>query len=329
MGLRSELVKRANTFNNFLDEFLKRDHPTNLYDAARHLPMAGGKRLRPVLAMLCCEAVSGSYVDVIPFAIGVELVHNFSLVHDDIMDKSTLRRNLPTVHLEYGEPTAIIAGDLLFAKAFESLDSYPSDMKEFRRLYNLLIRSVIEVCEGQQLDMNFEILHLVSEKEYLEMIQMKTAALFRISSEGGVLAGAASDQVQNQFSMYGKSLGLAFQIQDDVLDMSSTQETLGKDIGNDIRNGKKTLIAVHALTHAKGDYRKLLKDIFGKTTATDHEIQQVHEVFKDLGSIDYAKEKAVAYSKQAIKALDGVTDVEPFPASLLRELASYAITREK
>jgi geranylgeranyl diphosphate synthase, type I len=329
MDLGSEVVTRADIFNKVLEEFLKRSQPTNLYDAARHLPMAGGKRLRPVLCMLCCEAVSGSHIDVLPFAIGVELVHNFSLVHDDIMDKSTLRRNLSTVHIEYGEPTAIIAGDLLFAKAFESLGSYPVDMKGFRRLYNLLIRSVINVCEGQQYDMNFEGRLLVSEEEYLKMIQMKTAALFRISSEGGALAGGANEHVQNQFAIYGNSLGLAFQIQDDVLDMSSTQETLGKDIGNDIRNGKKTLIAVHALTHATGNHRQVLKDIFGKVTATDDEIQQVHHIFKDIGSIDYAKDKAMAYSEQAIKALDDVADLEPSATSSLKELASYAITREK
>jgi len=328
VDLKSEVLLRAEIFNSALSEFLARNHPTNLYDAARHLPMAGGKRLRPVLSMLCCEAVSGSHIDVIPFAIGVELVHNFSLVHDDIMDQSNLRRNMPTVHLEYGEPTAIIAGDLLFAKAFESLESYPNDMKGFRKLYNLLIRSVIEVCEGQQFDMNFEHRLLVSEEEYLNMIKMKTAALFRISSEGGALAGVAKEEVQYQFSLYGTSLGLAFQIHDDFLDMNSTEETLGKDIGNDIRNGKKTLIAVHAFTHAEGEHRRKLKQIFGKATATDDEIQQVHEVFQKLGSIDYAKDKAVSYSSQAIHALDNVSDLDATAITLLKDLAAYAITRE-
>jgi len=313
---------------NFLLGIIPQPYVFLRYDAARHLPMAGGKRLRPVLSMLCCEAVSGSHIDVIPFAIGVELVHNFSLVHDDIMDQSNLRRNMPTVHLEYGEPTAIIAGDLLFAKAFESLESYPNDMKGFRKLYNLLIRSVIEVCEGQQFDMNFEHRLLVSEEEYLNMIKMKTAALFRISSEGGALAGVAKEEVQYQFSLYGTSLGLAFQIHDDFLDMNSTEETLGKDIGNDIRNGKKTLIAVHAFTHAEGEHRRKLKQIFGKATATDDEIQQVHEVFQKLGSIDYAKDKAVSYSSQAIHALDNVSDLDATAITLLKDLAAYAITRE-
>jgi len=328
LDLIQEIQKRAMIFNGALDQFLVRDNPSNLYDAARHLPMAGGKRLRPVLSMLCCEAVGGTHHDVMSFAIGVELVHNFSLVHDDIMDKSNLRRNLPTVHLEYGEPTAIIAGDLLFAKVFESLESYSYEQNRFKKLYRLLIRSIIEVCEGQQYDMNFEKRLLVSEDEYLNMIQKKTAALFQISSEGGAIAGKASENIQKTFSVYGTSLGLAFQIHDDYLDMSSTEETLGKDIGNDIRNGKKTLIAVHAFNHTEGEQLTVLKRIFGKKTATDKEIQQVHQVFNAIGSIDYAKQKAKQYSYQAIQALDDTPDLQTNEYNILKDLAKYAIIRE-
>ena len=326
MDLKQEIQNRAMIFNESLNQFLVRNKPDNLYDAARHLPMAGGKRLRPVLSMLCCEAVDSSHKDVIPFAIGVELIHNFSLVHDDIMDKSHLRRNLPTVHLEYGEPTAIIAGDLLFAKAFEALEKYPKKMKGYCRLYELLLRSVIEVCEGQQFDMNFEKRHLVSEEEYLNMIEKKTAALFRISSEGGALTAEASEQVQQSFSIYGTSLGLAFQIHDDYLDMSSTEESLGKDIGNDIRNGKKTLIAVHTLAHAEGENKKVLNRIFGKRDATEEEIQKVYSIFRDTGSIEYARQKALMYSSKAIQVLDNVADNDA--KKILIGLAKYAITRE-
>ena len=159
-------MKRADVFNNELDAFLSRRSPQDLYDAIRHLPMAGGKRLRPVLSMLSCEAVSGEYQQVMPFALAVEIIHNFTLVHDDIMDKSMLRRGMNTVHIEYGEPTAIIAGDLLFAKAFEALGQYPEKFTSFRRLYHHLTQSVIEVCEGQQLDMNFEKRFVVKESEY-------------------------------------------------------------------------------------------------------------------------------------------------------------------
>ena len=327
MDLKKEIAKRGEIFNKELDAFLRRRSPENLYDASRHLPMAGGKRLRPVLSMVSCEAISGEYEQVIPFALAVEIIHNFSLVHDDIMDKSTLRRGMKTVHIEYGEPTAIIAGDLLFAKAFEALEKYPKNTPSFWQLYHFLTRSVIEVCEGQQLDMNFEKRLIVEESEYLEMIKMKTSALFRISCEGGALAGGANEAVQKALRIYGVNLGLAFQIRDDYLDMSSDSETLGKDIGNDIRNGKKTIIAVHSLTHATGEDKQILADIFGKATASADEINQVYHVFDRVGSIDYAKEKAEEYSAAAIDSLNILKDSTA--KQILVALADYAMTREK
>ncbi len=327
MDLKQEIQHRAEVFNTELDRFLQNQKPENLYQAIRHLPMAGGKRLRPVLAMLICEAVAGSYKKVMPFALAVEIIHNFTLVHDDIMDKSTLRRGMSTVHIEYGESTAIIAGDMLFAKAFEALDQYPREYDGFRRLNNHLIRSVIEVCEGQQFDMNFEERLSVGESEYMEMIRMKTSALFRIACDGGALIGGADEQVQNALGEYGTSLGLSFQIRDDYLDMSSDIETLGKDIGNDIRNGKKTIIAVHSLSHAKGNHKQILSDIFGKDNATDEEVQKVYEVFNKLGSIDYAKKKAEEYSTKAKDALSVLADTDA--KQILIDLADYAMTREK
>jgi len=327
MDLKTEIKKRADIFNKQLDDFLTPQSPRNLYDATRHLPMAGGKRLRPVLSMLSCEAVSGEYMPVMPFALAVEIIHNFTLVHDDIMDKSSLRRGMKTVHIKYGEPTAIIAGDLLFAKAFEALGKYPEKITSFRRLYTHLTQSVIEVCEGQQFDMNFEQRFVVKESEYLEMIKMKTSALFRIACEGGALIGGASKDVQRSLNEFGTSLGLAFQIRDDYLDMSSDAETLGKDIGNDIRNGKKTIIAVHSLTHATGEDKQILSDIFGKATATAEDVKKVYRVFDHVGSIDYAKQKAEEYSAHAKKSLDVLDDSEA--KQILIALADYAMTREK
>ena len=327
MDLKKEISKRGDVFNKELNSFLSHRKPKNLYEASRHLPMAGGKRLRPVLSMIASEAISGKYDDVIPFALAVEIIHNFSLVHDDIMDKSLLRRGMNTVHIQYGEPTAIIAGDLLFAKAFEALEKYPENFSAFRKLYAHLTRSVIEVCEGQQLDMNFEHRFDVEEKEYLEMIKMKTSALFRIACEGGALIAGADEGVQEALSKYGTSLGLAFQIRDDYLDMSSDAEILGKDIGNDIRNGKKTIIAVHSLTHATGDDKQILSEIFGKSTATSDDVKKVYHVFERVGSIDYAKHKAEEYSSIAKEALSILKESDA--KQILIALADYAMTREK
>jgi len=326
MNLKYEIESRAEKFNEKLRSFLEGGSPVELYDAARHLPFAGGKRLRPILAMLSCEAVSGNQENVLFYAVALELIHNFTLVHDDIMDKSHLRRNIPTVHIAYDEPTAILAGDLLFAEAFASLKEIENDYL-FREINNILIQAIIEVCEGQKLDMDFEKRSIISEEEYITMIKKKTSALFRIAAEGGAIFGGVDEEKRDAFKRYGENLGLAFQIHDDYLDMSSSEEILGKDIGNDIRNGKKTIIAVHALNHAAGIEKQRLENLFGKKDATDEEIKEVYSLFKNIGSIEYAKETAYKYSEEAIKSLNILE--QSYPKEILEELARYAIKREK
>jgi len=327
MDLKRELKKRVDVFNIELEKYLENGRPKILYDAARHLPMAGGKRLRPAISILSCEAVLGDINQVMPLAISLELIHNFTLVHDDIMDASHLRRNMPTVHIEYGEPTAIIAGDLLFAKAFEVMQDFPGDSVIFKKLDSGIVKSIREVCEGQQLDMEFEKRHNVSEEEYLDMIRKKTSALFIIAAEGGAIAGGGTAEEVESMNMYGESLGLAFQIRDDYLDMSSDEETLGKDIGNDIRNGKKTLIAVHSLNNASGDDKKLLENVFGNRAASERDVKEVYDMFNELSSVEYAKNTALKYCSQAKKSLDVLRNSDA--KQVLIELAEYSIKREK
>lgn len=327
MDLRQELLQRAEWFNKEMAKFLEDGEPKTLYDAARHLPLAGGKRLRPSLAMITCEALGGDVKKIFPIAIALELVHNFSLVHDDIMDKSTLRRNLPTVHIKYDEPTAIIAGDLLFAKAFESMHNIVENLENFKKLNYGLLECVREICEGQQLDMEFEKRNTVTEQEYIEMIRKKTAFFFQFAAESGAILANASDEEIAAMSTYGLSIGLAFQIQDDYLDMSSDEKTLGKDIGNDIRNGKKTLIAARSLSTAEGEDKELLKQVFGNRNATDLEIKKVYDLFWRIKSIDYAKQTAVDYS---LKAKESLSIFPESPAKqILIDLADYTIKREK
>jgi len=328
MDLRTELRKRADFFNTQLDKFMHGGHPEKLYDAMRHLPAAGGKRLRPVLSMLSCESVQGDVINVIPLAIACELAHNFTLVHDDIMDKSQIRRGLPAVHMKYGEPTAIIAGDLLLTKAFESMHKSTIDGKIFKNVEFGLIDCIREISEGQQLDMDFEERKIVSEEEYLEMIRKKTAVFFQYASEAGAILGGADHDKSNAMSQYGLNLGLGFQIWDDYLDVSSDLETLGKDIGNDIRNGKKTLIACHCLNNAEGEDKKTIDSIFGNPDATDEEVKKVHDVFKNTGSIDYAKTKAENFCNKAKKSLEILPDTDA--KNILTALVEYAtFKREK
>lgn len=327
MDLKTELEKRYDSFNKYLQKYLPEGEPTDLYNAARHLTLGGGKRLRPCMAMLACESVFGNVERVMPFAVALEIIHNFTLVHDDIMDKSDLRRNLPTVHIKFGEPTAILTGDFLFAKSFEAMHDLSVDLSMFKELDYSLVECVLDICEGQQLDIQFEQRKMITEEEYNNMVCKKTAALFELAARGGAIIGYGNQDEINAFTDYGIHVGLSFQIWDDYLDISSDEKTLGKDIGNDIRNGKKTLIAVYTLQNATGENRKLLDEIFGNRNASDDDIKQVFTLFKEMGSIDYARNTALNYTKKAKDALNNLKDSEA--KEILKGLADYSTKREK
>ena len=327
MDLQNELMKRTTMFNTYWQQYLQLKKPTTLYEASQHLPFAGGKRVRPFLTMISCESVSGDSQKALPFAAALELMHNFTLVHDDIMDHSQLRRNLPAVHVKFGEPAAILAGDLLFAKSFEAILHTSVDFQTFIQLQKDFTNCVIDICEGQQLDIEFEQRKTITVQEYLDMISKKTGALFELSGKGGGLIGGGNPQEVLALKTYGMALGLAFQIWDDYLDMSSTATTLGKDIGNDIRNGKKTLIAVHSLFHATGKQKRLLDDIFGNRRASEQDVMTVYDIFREVGSVEYAQQRALYYTKQA---KDAITILNQSDAKeLLYQLIDYTIQREK
>jgi geranylgeranyl diphosphate synthase type I len=327
MDLKSEIKERAEVFNRYWVKFLQEKEPSILYKAARHLPLAGGKRLRPFLAMVSCESVGSDAQKALPFAAALEILHNFTLVHDDLIDKSELRRNLPSVHIKYGEDTALLAGDFLLAKSFEAMHDLCVEPKVFKELDFQLVKCILEICEGQQLDMEFERRKQVREEEYLNMIRKKTAALFRLSAWGGAIIGGGSYREIEALSNYGLYLGLSFQIWDDYLDISSDEKTLGKTIGNDIRNGKKTLIAVYTLENASATGLKFLSEVFGNRNASDEDIKKVFLLFKETGSIEYARNKALEYCKMAKKSLDVLKDSNA--KDILKNLADYSMEREK
>lgn len=327
MELMAELKQRSEFFNEKLAGCLKQGSPNSLYDAVRYLPLAGGKRLRPIIAMLACESVGGDFEVALPFGASLELVHNFTLVHDDIMDKSKLRRNLPTVHATFGEPLAILAGDTLFAKAFEILHGTSVEPSVLNELSFNMSKYTQEICEGQQLDMEFEKRKKVTEEEYLEMIEKKTAVLFAFASQGGAIIGNGSLEEIKSLKNYGKFLGLAFQMWDDYLDLNSNEKKLGKDIGNDVRNGKKTLIVIHSMINADDADKNILVNMLGNKNASESDIKKVVNVFKKTGSLLYVKKKALDFSEKAKKSLDVLRDSHA--KTILRELADYSISREK
>ncbi|RLF43554.1 MAG: polyprenyl synthetase family protein, partial [Thermoplasmata archaeon] len=232
-------MDRLKEINEAIEAYLQNGEPRKLYQAMQHLPLAGGKRLRPILAIISCEAVGGNGKKAIPFGVALELIHTFTLVHDDIMDRDEERRGIPSVHKKFGEATAILAGDALFAKAFEVV----SEVKEN---VGILVKNIAtmarEICEGQQMDMSFEEMEEVSEESFLKMIEKKTAKMFEHAAYGGAIIGGGSDEETLALRSYGRNLGMAFQIGDDCLDVIGKK--IGKPVGSDIREGKKTLMFI-------------------------------------------------------------------------------------
>ncbi|HEX17442.1 MAG TPA: polyprenyl synthetase family protein [Thermoplasmatales archaeon] len=327
MDLMERFGERIEEVEREMERLLEIKKPENLYVAARHLPLAGGKRLRPLISILSAEVVGGDWRKVVPFSVSLELLHNFTLVHDDIMDRSTMRRGVETVHVKFGEDTAIIAGDILFAKAYESLHNLDVDPVIFKRLNLLLTTCIEEICEGQEIDMEFEGRTDITEEEYIEMINKKTAALFSCSAEGGGIIGGGEDEEVKALSRYGRYFGLGFQIWDDYLDLKGSEREFGKRIGNDIREGKKTLMIIHALSNADQRDREKILSILGKKDASNEEIKEIVEILERIGSLDYAKERAMEFSRKAKESLSNLQNNEA--RSSLEELVDYSISRRR
>ena len=320
-----EYKDRLATINEQLMRSFEVIENENLRAAMAHYPSAGGKRLRPLLATMVCEAFGGNPDRAIPFGVALEMVHNFTLVHDDVMDEDDTRRGLKTVHCEYGVPIAILAGDAMFARAFEIV--LDSDLDDFTvvKLVEILARSVRLLADGQQMDLDFEARDIVSPEEYLEMIERKTAVLYSAASQGGAIVGGAPEPAQEALFEYGRLIGLGFQIWDDVLDLRSDQKTFGKPVLNDIRNGKKTLIVVHALDTAKPPQKKGLLSVLGKKDASEQELVKAKDILEEIGSIDYASRVASEFVAKAKDELKVVKN-ERHRAVLL-EFADFMLSR--
>ncbi|HIH69316.1 polyprenyl synthetase family protein [Methermicoccus shengliensis] len=316
--LQHELKARARVVDECLGTIFEGASPEQLYRACTHYIYAGGKRLRPVVVMLACE-LSGGEDDPIPCAAAVELIHTFTLIHDDIMDRDELRRGIPTVHTLWGEAGAILAGDTLYSKAFETIAHSTMPPEKRSECIAVLSRACTSICEGQWMDMSFEDRASVSEQEYLEMVEKKTAVLYGAAAEVGGIVGGASKGQREALYEFGRLCGIAFQIQDDVLDLVASEDALGKDALSDIRQGKKTLIAIHALS--KG----ATIPAFGDTHASTDELRRAMEVLETTGSIQYAMDTAQRYLAMAKAKLDVFEDCEV--KTLLLELADFLVSR--
>lgn len=246
--IKSELQKRSDD--------LRKMAPANLYNPVDYSLEMGGKRLRPVLLLLSYNIFSDAVKNAIPAAIAIEIFHNFTLLHDDIMDKAEVRRNRPTVHKKFSENSAILSGDVMAFLSYQYLLECKS--QRLTEVLELFTKTAIEVCEGQQFDMEFENRLNVSEVEYLEMIRLKTAVLLACGLKAGALLADANSDVANQLYEFGLNLGLAFQLQDDLLDSFGDQQSFGKKIGGDILANKKTFLSINALQNAGSEVKKEL-----------------------------------------------------------------------
>ena len=314
-----ELARRAGIISRAIEDLLPVVHPTGLYKAGRHLVDAGGKRLRPSMLLIAAEATGGDPLALVSAAVSIELIHNFTLIHDDIMDNADIRRGRPSVHKIWGDSGAILAGDTLYSKAFQILGNTPAEPRLILLSMNILSKTCTAICEGQWLDLEFENRSRVSEDEYMEMIEKKTGVLYGASAcMGATLSGASAKEVTG-LDEFGKLTGMGFQIHDDVLDLTAPEKVLGKRRGGDLVEGKKTLIMIHALEHG------VEVDVFGKKDATPQEIEKALYVLEKAGSIDYARTRAADLVNCGKRALDALSDS---PAKmLLLDLADYMIRR--
>jgi geranylgeranyl diphosphate synthase, type I len=327
MEVTDILKKYSKSIDEEIQNSLGTVDPDELQKSTQHLIKAGGKKIRPSLVVLSSEAVGGNAEDALKTAAAVELIHTFSLIHDDIMDKDDMRRGKPSVHVLWGEPMAILAGDTLFSKAFETVLETPIDIVTYERVVNALktvVDSCIKICEGQASDMCFEGNFEVSEDQYMNMIYKKTGALIAAATRAGSIIGGGTPEQVETLTEYGRLVGLAFQIQDDYLDVVSDEENLGKPVGSDIIEGKMTLMVVNALSKASSDDKDELVSIL-KAKNKDTDVKRALEIFEKYDSINYAHDIAlqnVDTAKKLLKTLD-----ESDATVALSMIADYVLQR--
>lgn len=291
------------------------DHPSNLYQPVSYTLGLAGKRIRPRLVLLGCGLCGGNPKEALPAALAIELLHNFTLIHDDIMDQAETRRGQPSVYRKWDSATAILAGDAMFALAIEQFQYYGEhpdyDKNQYRELYHYFIATVRRICEGQMLDLDFADERSIALNEYENMIQAKTAALLQCALQtGGVVAGAGRPALAT-LGAIGMEAGLAFQIQDDLLDIIADFGKFGKTIGGDIREGKKTYPALLALARATGDeLDRLLEILNPKTETSDEEVGWVIACYDRLNVIEESRKVIRTHYENALEHLSSFEDSE-------------------
>jgi geranylgeranyl diphosphate synthase type II len=314
-----ELIEK---FNKDFDTTHFPSQPATLYEPSEYFLKIGGKRIRPVLCLLGNELFSDLHPDAFLAAKAVELFHNFSLVHDDMMDEANLRRGQPTVQTKYDANTALLVGDIMVIRAYEYLQ--PIQSNHLSKILGLFNQTAREVCEGQQLDMDYAKRATVSMEEYIHMITLKTSVLLAASLQMGAIIGGAGENNCSHLYEFGKKLGIAFQIQDDYLDAFGDAAVFGKDAGGDIKQNKKTFLLIRALETANPEQLKTLNALLASDPA--NKVDQVLAIFKACKVDAWAEDLKQKYMQEALAHLEAIAVVEARKKPLI-DLANYLMNR--
>jgi len=324
MKVSDSIKKNAKLVNKFLRKELK-GNPKQLYAASSHLIIHGGKRLRPFMVLKSCMMLGGKQSDAMAAAGAVEMIHNFTLTHDDIMDNDDMRHGVPTTHKKFDMPLAILAGDVLYSKAYQTISKSKLSANYRSQLVTKLSKACIEICEGQVDDIKLaENKRIPTESEYIKMIEKKTAVLFEVACAMGAISAKKSAKDVRNLSAFGRNLGIAFQITDDLIGIMGDSKVTGKAVGNDIREGKKSLPILLAIRKARGSNKKKILRVFGKSKATRAELNTVVSIIRSLGIEESVRKQALRYANRATKALDKYSGVHK---SELISLLDFVVKR--
>lgn len=299
------------------------EQPSSLYDPNEYFLKLGGKRIRPVLCLMGNELFDEIKEDAWHLGTAIELFHNFTLIHDDIMDKAPLRRGMETVHSKYGDSTALLAGDVMLVTAYEELNKI--GVEQLKPILTLFNRTAKEVCEGQQLDMDFEKMDNVNMDAYINMITLKTSVALAASLQTGAILGGSGERNQHLLYEFGKKLGIAFQVQDDYLDAFGNPDKFGKQVGGDILSNKKTFLLLHALETATTTQQKELKKLLAANS--DDKIEKILQIFRDCKVDEWALQLKNKYLDEAFTHLEDIAVLSKRKEPL-KELAHFLIKRE-
>ena len=288
----------AESLQNYLNEVVTIKEPKKLYEPIKYIVSLGGKRLRPVLTLMTCGFFNKDFKEALPAALALELFHNFSLIHDDIMDEAPLRRGKETVHHKWDLNTGILSGDALLILAYQLFENY--EPKKFSELAKLFSTTALQVCEGQQYDVDFETRNDVTIPEYLKMIEYKTAVLIGAAMKMGAIVAEASENCKVNTYEFGRNLGIAFQLQDDYLDCFGNPKTFGKKVGGDIITNKKTFLYLKTLQKTNESDARVLKQLFSSFPEDPSEkVQQVKELYVKSGAAKESLQEIIKYTQNA------------------------------